>query len=110
MDSHVSIRPQPWLVELGGCGGRVGLSGTQPLTAAGELWTEQGAPTLRPCAQAQPLGFCLIDSLVPVQAMLSLNSLATVLFCFWLGPLFFKMDAWSIMSCRAQGRFKDFPG
>lgn len=87
MDFHVFFRPQPWLAELrgGGRGPTVEQTPWLPQQSRGGSWLQ---PLCHPALCSQPLGFCLIDSLVPVQAVLSLNSLATVLFCFWLAPLF----------------------
>ena len=75
MDSQVSIRP-PGPASV-----------ADPQATPAEPWRERAVPAPY---HAQPLGICSIDLLVPVQATLSLNSLATVLFCFWLEPLFLK--------------------
>lgn len=105
MDFHVSMRTQPWPAELGQQGG-----GENRSPDCSSLVVEgAGCTHFVTLCYAQPLSICLIDSLVPVQGML-LNSLVTVLFSFWPEPLFLKMDAWSIMSYTAQGRFKDFLG
>lgn len=109
MDFHVFFRPQPWRAELRG-GGEGSHSGTDPLAAAAKPWREQAADTLPPRAMLSALGL-LLDWLAgarPGHAVIKFFGHGPVLLL--ARALVFNMDAWSIMSCTAQGRFKDFLG
>lgn len=79
MDFYVFMRTQPWPAEL--------WVENRSLDCSSVAMERAGCTHSVTTCYAQPMGLCLIDSLVPIQAML-LNSLATVLFSFWPEPLF----------------------